>query len=181
MGWIWIWVLQKLSISTVEVAQFEETCQAESAEVAGGSGETKKNTLISVSIINWSLLISYKDYQQRVYSYLIKYKKENLNIIDKGTSARGLEHDCLLPKPSNCSVLSTFFLLTAIHVFHLLIVFVSLLRSDKRLFLMCFLWLFNKKRVNFAKKVVMLQPYQRYFVPLWRYYNILWPYEVSEY
>ena len=33
--------------------------------------------------------------------------------------------------------------------------------SDKRLFLMCFLL---KKRVNFAKKVVMIQPYQKYFV-----------------
>ena len=43
--------------------------------------------------------MSYQDFQQRVYSYLIKYKKENLKIIDKGTSARGVEHDCLLPKP----------------------------------------------------------------------------------
>ncbi len=43
--------------------------------------------------------MSYQDFQQRVYSYLIKYKKENLSIIDKGTSARGVEHDCLLPKP----------------------------------------------------------------------------------
>ena len=43
--------------------------------------------------------MSYKDFQQKVYSYLIKYKKENLKIIDKGTSARGVEHDCLLPKP----------------------------------------------------------------------------------
>ncbi len=33
---------------------------------------------------------------------------------------------------------------------------------------MCFLRLFNKKRVDFAKKVVMLQPYQKYFVSLWR-------------
>lgn len=43
--------------------------------------------------------MSYQDFQQRVYSYLIKYKKENLKIIDKGTSAHGVEHDCLLPKP----------------------------------------------------------------------------------
>ena len=41
----------------------------------------------------------------------------------------------------------------------------SLLRSDKRLFLMCFLL---KKRVNFAKKVVMIQPYQEHFVSLCR-------------
>ena len=27
--------------------------------------------------------MSYKDFQQKVYSYLIKYKKENLKIIDK--------------------------------------------------------------------------------------------------
>lgn len=43
--------------------------------------------------------MSYKVFQQKVYSYLIKYKKENLKIIDKGTSAHGVEHDCLLPKP----------------------------------------------------------------------------------
>lgn len=43
--------------------------------------------------------MSYQDFQHKVYSYLIKYKKENLNINDKGTSARGVEHDCLLPKP----------------------------------------------------------------------------------
>lgn len=30
---------------------------------------------------------------------------------------------------------------------------------------MCFLL---KKRVNFAKKVVMIQPYQKYFLSLWR-------------
>ena len=41
--------------------------------------------------------MSYQDFQHRVYSYLIKYKKENLKIIDKGTSAHGVEHDCLLP------------------------------------------------------------------------------------
>ena len=43
--------------------------------------------------------MSYKDFQQRVYSYLIKYKKENLKIERKGISARGVEHDCLFPKP----------------------------------------------------------------------------------
>ena len=43
--------------------------------------------------------MSYQDFQQKVYSYLIKYKKESLNINDKGISARGVEHDCLLPKP----------------------------------------------------------------------------------
>jgi hypothetical protein len=43
--------------------------------------------------------MSYQNFQHKVYSYLIKYKKENLNINDKGTSARGVEHDYLLPKP----------------------------------------------------------------------------------
>ncbi len=43
--------------------------------------------------------MSYQDFQQKVYSYLIKYKKENLNIKDKGISARGVKHDCLFPKP----------------------------------------------------------------------------------
>lgn len=43
--------------------------------------------------------MSYQDFQQKVYSYLIKYKKENLKIDGKGISARGIEHDCLFPKP----------------------------------------------------------------------------------
>ena len=43
--------------------------------------------------------MSYKDFQQRVYSYLIKYKKESLKIVGKGVSSRGVEHDCLFPKP----------------------------------------------------------------------------------
>lgn len=43
--------------------------------------------------------MSYKDFQQKIYSYLIKYKKENLRINGKGVSARGVEYDCLFPKP----------------------------------------------------------------------------------
>ena len=43
--------------------------------------------------------MSYKDFQQRVYSYLIKYKKGTLRIEGKGVSAHGVEHDCLFPKP----------------------------------------------------------------------------------
>lgn len=43
--------------------------------------------------------MSYQDFQQKVYSYLIKYKKENLKIDDKGISTHGIEHDCLFPKP----------------------------------------------------------------------------------
>ena len=43
---------------------------------------------------------------------------------------------------------------------YLLILFLSSLRSDKRSFLMCFFFFFNKKRVDFAKKVVMLQPFR---------------------
>lgn len=45
------------------------------------------------------LIMSYKDFQQKVYSYLVKYKKECLKIEEKGVSARGVEHDCLFPKP----------------------------------------------------------------------------------
>ena len=43
--------------------------------------------------------MSYQDFQEKIYSCLIKYKKESLNVNDKGTSAHGVEHDCLLPKP----------------------------------------------------------------------------------
>ena len=43
--------------------------------------------------------MSYKDFQQKVYLSLIKYKKEYLKIEGKGVSARGVYHDCLLPKP----------------------------------------------------------------------------------
>ena len=43
--------------------------------------------------------MSYQDFQQRVYSYLIKYKEEILQIKDKGISNRGIEHKCLFPKP----------------------------------------------------------------------------------
>ena len=49
--------------------------------------------------------MSYKDFQQKVYSSLIKYKKEYLKIEGKGVSARGVYHDCLLPKPySNAEI-----------------------------------------------------------------------------
>ena len=43
--------------------------------------------------------MSYQDFQHKVYSYLIKYKKESLKIDGRGISARGIEHDCLLPNP----------------------------------------------------------------------------------
>lgn len=43
--------------------------------------------------------MSYRDFQQRVYSYLIKYKEDVLKIKGKGISNRGVEHDCLFPKP----------------------------------------------------------------------------------
>lgn len=43
--------------------------------------------------------MSYQEFQQKVYSHLIKYKKEILKIDGKGLSARGVEHDCLLPSP----------------------------------------------------------------------------------
>lgn len=43
--------------------------------------------------------MSYNDFQQKIYSYLIKYKKEVLKIESKGVSARGGKHDCLLPQP----------------------------------------------------------------------------------
>ena len=43
--------------------------------------------------------MSYQDFQQKVYSYLIKYKKESLKIDGKGISDHGVEHDCLFPKP----------------------------------------------------------------------------------
>lgn len=43
--------------------------------------------------------MSYNDFRQKIYSYLINYKKEVLRIESKGVSARGGEHDCLLPQP----------------------------------------------------------------------------------
>ena len=43
--------------------------------------------------------MSYSDFQQRVYSFLIKYKKETLEIKDKGIFNHGNEYDCLFPKP----------------------------------------------------------------------------------
>lgn len=41
--------------------------------------------------------MSYNDFRQKIYSYLINYKKEVLKIESKGVSARGGEHDCLYP------------------------------------------------------------------------------------
>ena len=43
--------------------------------------------------------MSYEDFKKKVYSYLIKYKKEYLGIVEKGVSSHGVEHDCLFPKP----------------------------------------------------------------------------------
>ena len=43
--------------------------------------------------------MSYEDFKQKIYSYLIKYKKEELGIDKKGISNFGVEHDCLFPKP----------------------------------------------------------------------------------
>ena len=43
--------------------------------------------------------MSYEDFKQKVYSYLINYKKEELKIVEKGISNFGVEHDCLFPKP----------------------------------------------------------------------------------
>lgn len=39
--------------------------------------------------------MSYEDFKKKVYSYLIKYKKEYLGIVEKGVSSHGVEHDCL--------------------------------------------------------------------------------------
>ena len=41
--------------------------------------------------------MSYEDFKQKVYSYLIKYKKDELGIDKKGISNFGVEHDCLFP------------------------------------------------------------------------------------
>ncbi len=43
--------------------------------------------------------MSYEDFKKSVYSYLIKYKKEELGIDEKGISNFGKPHDCLFPKP----------------------------------------------------------------------------------
>ena len=43
--------------------------------------------------------MKYKDFKQKVYSSLIRYKQETLKIHEKGISSKGIEHDCLLPKP----------------------------------------------------------------------------------
>lgn len=41
----------------------------------------------------------YEDFKKKVYSHLIRYKKEDLGIAGKGISSHGVEHDCLFPKP----------------------------------------------------------------------------------
>lgn len=43
--------------------------------------------------------MTYEDFKKKVYSHLIRYKKENLGIVEKGISSHGIEHDCLFPKP----------------------------------------------------------------------------------
>ncbi len=43
--------------------------------------------------------MTYEDFKKKVYSQLIRYKKENLGIVEKGISSHGVEHDCLFPKP----------------------------------------------------------------------------------
>lgn len=43
--------------------------------------------------------MTYEDFKKKVYSHLIRYKKENLGIAGKGISSHGVEHDCLFPKP----------------------------------------------------------------------------------
>ena len=43
--------------------------------------------------------VSYKDFQAKVYSSLVRYKKEELKIEEKGISSQGVLHDCLFPEP----------------------------------------------------------------------------------
>ncbi len=43
--------------------------------------------------------VSYKDFQAKVYSSLVRYKKEELKIEEKGISSHGVPHDCLFPEP----------------------------------------------------------------------------------
>ena len=43
--------------------------------------------------------MKYKEFKEKVYSSLIRYKQDTLKIYEKGISSKGLEHDCLLPKP----------------------------------------------------------------------------------
>lgn len=49
--------------------------------------------------VNNLSLMSYQDFQHRVYSYLIKYKEEILKIDGQGISNSGVKHKCLFPKP----------------------------------------------------------------------------------
>lgn len=46
---------------------------------------------------------TYKDFQSKVYGSLIKYKKEELGITERGMSSHGVAHDCLLPEPYRSS------------------------------------------------------------------------------
>lgn len=43
--------------------------------------------------------MTYEYFKKKVYSHLIRYKKENLGIIEMGISSLGKELDCLFPKP----------------------------------------------------------------------------------
>ena len=42
--------------------------------------------------------MSYQEFKDKVYSYLIKYKKNDLNYDKPGESSRGVVHDCLFDK-----------------------------------------------------------------------------------
>ena len=43
--------------------------------------------------------MTHEELKNRVYGYLIKYKKEELKIEDKGVTSGGNEYDCLIPEP----------------------------------------------------------------------------------
>lgn len=43
--------------------------------------------------------MNHEELKERVYGYLVKYKKEVLNIQEKGISAFGVAHDSLFPEP----------------------------------------------------------------------------------
>lgn len=47
--------------------------------------------------------VTYRDFKSKVYGSLIKYKKEELRIAERGVSSRGVAHDCLLPEPYRSS------------------------------------------------------------------------------
>lgn len=43
--------------------------------------------------------MNHTELKNKVYGYLVKYKKEELKIQEQGISAKGTKYDCLLPKP----------------------------------------------------------------------------------